>query len=322
MLDILEGYLKDHKHRYVRMDGKTPVHKRMPIVDAFNATPEIFAAILTPKVGGLGVNLTGANRVVIYDPDWNPVTDIQARERAWRIGQKREVVIYRLVTVGTIEEKIYQRQVYKSHLTDRVLTDPEAKKLFSLNDLTGLYSLSNEYRDMYKDYRKMEEITKQEQMQLAMRELSPERDAGDIDRFINAPANDKLERFVNYSNRRHADDIICKEEQVKETAWGYEPIRDKGNEDSDDENTPTLSPSPSPPPPMSRSPDPSKRGAMLAPTNLATMKNTEKNCGGAPSRYPSAHIPFFSHHSFFPQHLSILNPTPSQRVCRKPRTDA
>lgn len=65
--------------------------------------------ILTTRVGGLGVNLVGADRIIIYDPDWNPSTDTQARERAWRIGQKKNVTIYRLITSGTIEEKIYHR---------------------------------------------------------------------------------------------------------------------------------------------------------------------------------------------------------------------
>jgi DNA excision repair protein ERCC-6 len=71
----------------------------------------IFLFLLTTRVGGLGVNLIGANRIIIYDPDWNPSTDAQARERAWRIGQKRQVTIYRLLTSGTIEEKIYHRSV-------------------------------------------------------------------------------------------------------------------------------------------------------------------------------------------------------------------
>ena len=69
----------------------------------------IFLFLLTTRVGGLGVNLTGADRVLIFDPDWNPSTDTQARERAWRIGQTKPVTIYRLVTAGTIEEKIYHR---------------------------------------------------------------------------------------------------------------------------------------------------------------------------------------------------------------------
>lgn len=60
-------------------------------------------------MGGLGLNLVGADRVVIFDPDWNPSTDMQARERAWRVGQTKEVTIYRFLTSGTIEEKIYHR---------------------------------------------------------------------------------------------------------------------------------------------------------------------------------------------------------------------
>lgn len=75
-------------------------------MDDFNGNPDVFAFLLTTKVGGLGVNLTGADRVLLYDPDWNPSTDIQARERAWRIGQTRDVTIYRLITSGTIEEKV------------------------------------------------------------------------------------------------------------------------------------------------------------------------------------------------------------------------
>ena len=66
---------------------------------------------MTTRVGGLGLNLIGADRVLIYDPDWNPSTDSQARERSWRIGQTKDVTIYRLLTSGTIEEKIYHRQV-------------------------------------------------------------------------------------------------------------------------------------------------------------------------------------------------------------------
>lgn len=68
--------------------------------------PNYFVMLLTTRVGGLGVNLTGANRIVIFDPDWNPATDTQARERAWRIGQTQDVTIYRLISVGTIEEKV------------------------------------------------------------------------------------------------------------------------------------------------------------------------------------------------------------------------
>ena len=79
-----------------------------------------FIFLLTTRVGGVGVNLIGADCVLLFDPAWNPSTDTQARERAWRIGQTRAVTIYRLVTAGTIEEKMYQRQVYKQFMTAKV----------------------------------------------------------------------------------------------------------------------------------------------------------------------------------------------------------
>ena len=102
------------------MDGATPVGARMRLMDDFNESPRTFAFLLTTKVGGIGVNLTGANRVLIVDPDWNPATDTQARERAWRIGQTRPVTVYRLITSGSIEEKVYHRQIYKQFLTNKV----------------------------------------------------------------------------------------------------------------------------------------------------------------------------------------------------------
>lgn len=113
MVLILEAYVADlpetDRFPYLRMDGGTPISQRQLLVKKFNEDPSIFLFLLTTRVGGLGVNLTGANRVIIYDPDWNPSTDLQARERAWRIGQKKDVVIYRLLTTGTIEEKVYHR---------------------------------------------------------------------------------------------------------------------------------------------------------------------------------------------------------------------
>jgi len=97
----------------------------------------------TTKTGGIGVNLTRADRVILYDPDWNPTTDIQARERAWRIGQLNSVTIYRLITSGTIEEKIYQRQIYKQFLSNKILKDPRQKRLFHSRILKDLFSLED-----------------------------------------------------------------------------------------------------------------------------------------------------------------------------------
>ncbi|MCJ1390504.1 hypothetical protein MMC18_003364 [Xylographa bjoerkii] len=142
MLDILEKYIKSMDEiNYRRMDGNTPISSRQAMVDEFNTNPEAHVFLLTTKVGGLGINLTGADRVIIYDPDWNPSTDIQARERAWRLGQKREVQIYRLMVAGTIEEKIFHRQIFKQFLTNKILRDPKQRQTFQLKDLHDLFSL-------------------------------------------------------------------------------------------------------------------------------------------------------------------------------------
>lgn len=142
MLDIMEEFVKGMEgFNYRRMDGNTSIKDRQDLVDEFNNDPDLHVFLLTTKVGGLGVNLTGANRVIIYDPDWNPSTDIQARERAWRLGQKREVEIYRLMTAGTIEEKIYHRQIFKQFLTNKILRDPKQRQTFQLKDLHDLFTL-------------------------------------------------------------------------------------------------------------------------------------------------------------------------------------
>ncbi|KAI8951966.1 SNF2 family N-terminal domain-containing protein [Xylaria longipes] len=144
MLDILDKFVRGLDNvQYLRMDGKTPIKMRQVLVDKFNKDPDIDLFLLTTKVGGLGVNLTGANRVIIYDPDWNPSTDVQARERAWRLGQKKDVTIYRLMTAGTIEEKIYHRQIFKQFLSNKVLKDPKHRTTFNLNDLHDLFTLGS-----------------------------------------------------------------------------------------------------------------------------------------------------------------------------------
>ncbi|XP_063347071.1 DNA excision repair protein ERCC-6 [Pelmatolapia mariae] len=143
MLDILEVFVRENNYSYLKMDGTTTISSRQPLIARYNEDKSIFIFLLTTKVGGLGVNLTGANRVIIYDPDWNPSTDTQARERAWRIGQKQQVTIYRLLTAGTIEEKIYHRQIFKQFLTNRVLKDPKQRRFFKSNDIYELFTLAD-----------------------------------------------------------------------------------------------------------------------------------------------------------------------------------
>ncbi|XP_031844285.1 DNA excision repair protein ERCC-6 isoform X2 [Nomia melanderi] len=142
MMHILESLVQSEDYKYLRMDGTTPMSQRQEIIRLFNNDSSYFAFLLTTRVGGLGVNLTGANRVIIYDPDWNPATDAQARERAWRIGQNKRVTVYRLITAGTIEEKIYHRQIFKLLLSNKVLEDPRQRRLFKTSDLVELFNLN------------------------------------------------------------------------------------------------------------------------------------------------------------------------------------
>uniref|UniRef100_A0A8C5WGW6 DNA excision repair protein ERCC-6 n=1 Tax=Leptobrachium leishanense TaxID=445787 RepID=A0A8C5WGW6_9ANUR len=143
MLQIFEVFFMQSGYSYLKMDGTTTIASRQPLVTKFNEDTSLFAFLLTTRVGGLGINLTGADRVIIYDPDWNPSTDTQARERAWRIGQKKPVTVYRMLTAGTIEEKIYHRQIFKQFLTNRVLKDPKQRRFFKSNDLYELFTLSS-----------------------------------------------------------------------------------------------------------------------------------------------------------------------------------
>uniref|UniRef100_A0A8C3E1X2 DNA excision repair protein ERCC-6 n=1 Tax=Corvus moneduloides TaxID=1196302 RepID=A0A8C3E1X2_CORMO len=143
MMQILEVFVRYRNYSYLRMDGTTAVASRQPLVTRYNEDKSIFLFLLTTRVGGIGVNLVGADRVIIYDPDWNPSVDTQARERAWRIGQKKEVTVYRLLTAGTIEEKIYHRQIFKQFLTNRVLKDPKQNRFFKSNDLYELFTLNS-----------------------------------------------------------------------------------------------------------------------------------------------------------------------------------
>lgn len=109
MLDIIETDLfKRHMPSvtYMRLDGGTDASKRHAIVQTFNSDPSIDCLLLTTHVGGLGLTLTGADTVIFVEHDWNPMKDLQAMDRAHRIGQKKVVNVYRLITKGTLEEKI------------------------------------------------------------------------------------------------------------------------------------------------------------------------------------------------------------------------
>ena len=121
VLNILEKFLTANALTYFRLDGSTHVRKRQHYVDAFNRTDRIFAFILSTRSGGLGLNLVGADTVIFYDSDWNPAIDVQAQDRCHRIGQTRNVTIYRLVSEFTVEEKILLRAREKKRMNNIIM---------------------------------------------------------------------------------------------------------------------------------------------------------------------------------------------------------
>lgn len=120
VLDILEMFLSYNGHRYLRLDGSTKIEDRQIITERFNSDPRIFCFIASSRSGGVGINLTGADTVFFYDSDWNPSMDRQCMDRAHRIGQTREVHIYRFVSSHTVEENMLKKANQK-RLLDRVI---------------------------------------------------------------------------------------------------------------------------------------------------------------------------------------------------------
>ena len=123
VLDILEQFLNIHGHRYLRLDGSTKIEQRQILTDRFNSDDRILAFILSSRSGGLGINLTGADTVIFYDLDWNPAMDKQCQDRCHRIGQTRDVHIYRFVSEYTIEANILRKANQKRMLDDVIIQE-------------------------------------------------------------------------------------------------------------------------------------------------------------------------------------------------------
>ena len=121
MFDIIEKELKNKDIKYFKLTGNTKVDERINLVDNFNTDPDIKVFLISLKAGGTGLNLTGADMVIHYDPWWNQSAENQATDRAYRIGQKNNVQVYKLITDNSIEEKIYKLQQKKSELIDNML---------------------------------------------------------------------------------------------------------------------------------------------------------------------------------------------------------
>ncbi|KAI5296305.1 hypothetical protein KEM52_004285, partial [Ascosphaera acerosa] len=143
VLDILEDYCVMRGFRYCRIDGSTAHEDRIAAIDDYNAPDsDKFIFLLTTRAGGLGINLTSADIVVLYDSDWNPQADLQAMDRAHRIGQTKQVVVFRFVTENAIEEKVLERAAQKLRLDQLVIqqgrAQQQAKQAASKDELLSM----------------------------------------------------------------------------------------------------------------------------------------------------------------------------------------
>ncbi|KAF9580599.1 DNA-dependent ATPase protein rad54 [Lunasporangiospora selenospora] len=143
-LDIFEKLCRQNQYGVLRLDGTMTINKRQKLVDRFN-NPDghEFVFLLSSKAGGCGLNLIGANRLILFDPDWNPAADQQALARVWRDGQKKDCFVYRFIATGSIEEKIFQRQSHKQSLSSCVVDeDQDVERHFSQENLRQLFQFN------------------------------------------------------------------------------------------------------------------------------------------------------------------------------------
>ncbi|KAL2474046.1 Switch 2 [Forsythia ovata] len=153
MLDILEKFIIRKGYCFSRLDGSTPTSLRQSFVDNFNSSPSKQVFLISTRAGGLGLNLVSANRVVIFDPNWNPAQDLQAQDRSFRFGQKRHVIVFRLLGAGSLEELVYTRQVYKQQLSNIAVSGKMEKRFFEgvqdCKEFKGeLFGISNLFSDI------------------------------------------------------------------------------------------------------------------------------------------------------------------------------
>ncbi|KAK2603669.1 hypothetical protein QQS21_004142 [Conoideocrella luteorostrata] len=130
LLRILQHLFTSTSYNVSYLDGSLTYEERQDVVDTFNSDATQFVFLISTKAGGAGLNITSANKVVIVDPHWNPSYDLQAQDRAYRIGQTRDVEVFRLISLGTVEEIVYARQVYKQQQANIGYTASSERRYF------------------------------------------------------------------------------------------------------------------------------------------------------------------------------------------------
>jgi DNA helicase INO80 len=187
MIDMMEEYLTYRNYKYCRLDGSTKLEDRRDTVADFQTRPEIFIFLLSTRAGGLGINLTSADTVIFYDSDWNPTIDSQAMDRAHRLGQTKQVTVYRLITRGTIEERIRTRALQKEEVQRVVIQGGGASV-----DFSGRRAPENRNRDIamwLADDEQAEMIERREKELLETGELDKQKKKGGRKKKAEAPTS-------------------------------------------------------------------------------------------------------------------------------------
>ncbi|KAG5398759.1 hypothetical protein IGI04_020573 [Brassica rapa subsp. trilocularis] len=219
MLDILEAFISLYGYTYMRLDGSTPPEERQTLMQRFNTNPKIFLFILSTRSGGVGINLVGADTVIFYDSDWNPAMDQQAQDRCHRIGQTREVHIYRLISESTIEENILKKANQKRALDNLVIQNGEYnteffKKLDPMELFSGHKTLTRKDEEEKSKNCEAELSLSNADVEAALKHAEDEADYMALKRVEEEEAVENQE-FTEEPIERPEDDELVNEDDIK-----------------------------------------------------------------------------------------------------------
>ncbi|ANM64835.1 SNF2 domain-containing protein / helicase domain-containing protein [Arabidopsis thaliana] len=219
MLDVLEAFINLYGYTYMRLDGSTPPEERQTLMQRFNTNPKIFLFILSTRSGGVGINLVGADTVIFYDSDWNPAMDQQAQDRCHRIGQTREVHIYRLISESTIEENILKKANQKRVLDNLVIQNGEYnteffKKLDPMELFSGHKALTTKDEKETSKHCGADIPLSNADVEAALKQAEDEADYMALKRVEQEEAVDNQE-FTEEPVERPEDDELVNEDDIK-----------------------------------------------------------------------------------------------------------
>ncbi|KAG9305902.1 hypothetical protein G9A89_016554 [Geosiphon pyriformis] len=206
MIDLMEEYLAYRQYKYLRLDGGSKISDRRDMVSDWQTRPEIFIFLLSTRAGGLGINLTAADTVIFYDSDWNPTVDQQAMDRAHRLGQTKQVTVYRLITKGTIEERILQRAKQKDEIQKVVISGGEFKQVdFKPREIVSLLLEDDELENKLREQQLKRKVEEEEGTKTKKKGKRQKKDKEAI-KIATANAADLSSKRIN--DLWHEEDVL------------------------------------------------------------------------------------------------------------------